>query len=250
MVARRGSEVSVQVLQLIQLIQTIQLIQGGDFMPLISLDEIARAIANGLNCDHRVFCLQLLRLIANGQPVSPEQLATTLNISRDQVNTILRQLTDIEYDREGNIVASGLSLVPTPHHFHIDGHALYTWCAIDALAYPYILQRPAHVESPCPVTGIKSSLHITPENILSLEPASTVVSLVIPETAKTFCNVRGTFCCYVHFFSSPEAAEMWRSQHQEVIILPVEEAYRIARLVAMYRYGEVIFMLRFDSNML
>jgi len=240
----------LQVLQLLQVLQPIQLIQREDSMPLSSLDEIARAIANGLNCDHRAFCLHLLRLLANGQPVSPEQLTTTLNISRDQVNTILRQLTDIEYDRQGNIVASGLSLVPTPHHFHLNEHTLYTWCAIDALAYPYILQQPAQVESPCPVTGIKISLNITPENILSLEPASTVVSFVIPEAAKTFCNVRGTFCCYVHFFSSPEAAEMWRSQHQEVIILPVDDAYHVARMVARYRYGEVISMLRIDSNML
>jgi alkylmercury lyase len=218
----------------------LQVLQREDSMPLSNLDEIARAIANGLNCEHSAFCLQLLRLIANGQPVSPEQIATTLHISRDQVNTILRQLTDIEYDREGNIVASGLSLVPTSHHFHIDGHALYTWCALDALAYPYILQKPAHVESPCPVTAFKISLNLTPESIESLEPASTVVSFVIPEKAKTCCNVRNTFCCYVHFLSSFEAAAIWRSQHQEAIILPVEEAYHVASMIARYRYGETL----------
>jgi alkylmercury lyase len=209
-------------------------------MPLSNLDEIARAIANGLNCEHRAFCLQLLQLLANGQPVPPEQLATTLNISRDQVNAILRQLSDIEYDREGNIVASGLSLIPTSHHFHLNGHALYTWCALDALSYPYILQQPAHVESPCPVTGTKISLNITPEDIQSIKPASTAVSFVIPEKAKTCCNVRSTFCCYVHFLCSFEAAVIWRSQHQEAITLPVDDAYRVARKVARYRYGEIL----------
>lgn len=209
-------------------------------MPLSNLDEIARAIANGLNCEHSAFCLQLLQLLANGQPVPPEQLATTLNISRDQVNTILRQLSDIEYDREGNIVASGLSLIPTSHHFHLNGHALYTWCALDALSYPYILQQPAHVESPCPVMTTKISLNLTPDSIESLEPASTVVSFVIPEAATSRCDVRGTFCCYVHFFSSPAAAAMWRSQHQKAIILPVEEAYQVARMIARYRYWETL----------
>ena len=209
-------------------------------MPLSNLDEIARAIANGLNCEHSAFCLQLLQLLANGQPVPPEQLATTLNISRDQVNTILRQLSDIEYDREGNIVASGLSLIPTSHHFHLNGHALYIWCALDALSYPYILQQPAHVESPCPVTGTKISLNITPEDIQSLKPASTVVSFVIPEPARSCCNIRGTFCYYIQFFSSPEATTMWRSKHQEAIILPVDDAYKVARMVAKYRYGETL----------
>ncbi len=209
-------------------------------MPPTSLDEIARAIASGLNCEHSAFCLQLLRLLAKGQPVSPEQLATTLNMSQNQVNTILRQLTDIEYDREGNIVASGLSLTPTPHHLHINGHALYTWCALDALAYPYILQQPARVESPCPVTAFKISLNLTPESIESLEPTSAVVSFVIPEAATSRCDVRGTFCCYVHFFSSPSAAAMWHSKHQEAIILPVDDAYKVSRMVAKYRYGETL----------
>jgi len=228
---------------MLQVIQVIQLIQGEDFMPPTSLDEIARAIASGLNCEHSAFCLQLLQLLANGQPVPPEQLATTLNISRDQVNTIPRQLTDIEYDREGNIVASGLSLIPTSHHFHLNGHALYTWCALDALSYPYILQQPAHVESSCPVRATKNSLNLTPESIESLEPASAVVSFVIPEKAKTCCNVRNTFCCYVHFLSSFEAAATWRSQHQEAIILPVEESYHVACMIARYRYGETLSKL-------
>jgi alkylmercury lyase len=219
-------------------------------MPPSSLDEIARAIANALHCDHRAFCLQLLRLLANGHPVSPEQLATTLDLPSDEVTTILRQLPDIEYNREGNIVASGLSLLPTSHHFQVNGHALFTWCAMDALTYPMMLQQPAYVESPCPVTGTMIKLKVTPESVEFLEPASAVVSFVIPEKAKTCCDVRGSFCCNVLFFSSFEAASVWRSEHLETIVLPVNAAYQVARMVARYRYGEVLSKLRVDSNML
>ncbi len=219
-------------------------------MPPSRLDEIARAIANALHCDHRAFCLQLLRLLANGHPVSPDQLATTLDMSSDEVTTILRQLPDIEYNREGNIVASGLSLLPTSHHFQVNGHALFTWCAMDALTYPMMLQQPAYVESPCPVTGTMINLQVSPESVEFFEPVSAVISFVIPEKARTCCDVRDSFCCHVLFFSSFEAASMWRSEHQEAIVLPVDEAYQVARMVARYRYGEVLSELRIDSNML
>jgi len=210
-------------------------------MPPFSLDEIARAIANGLHCDHRAFCLQLLRLLANGQPVSPEQLATTLNMSSNEVSTILRQLPDIEYNLEGNIVASGLSLLATSHHFQVNGHALFTWCAMDALTYPMMLQQSAYVESPCIVMGTRINLKVTPESVEFLEPASAVVSFVIPEKAKTCCDVRGSFCCYVLFFSSTEAAAMsCQSRHLETFVLPVNEAYQVARAVAKYRYGDTL----------
>jgi alkylmercury lyase len=161
-------------------------------------------------------------------------------MSRDEVTAILHQLPDIEYDSEGNIVASGLSLTPTPHHFQVNGNALFTWCALDALAYPMLLQQSAYVESPCPVTGGMIWLTITPERIEGVEPASTVVSFVIPEVAKTCCDVRGSFCCFVHFFSSPEAATVWLLEHQDAFILPVDEAYRVARIIAEYRYGEAL----------
>jgi alkylmercury lyase len=218
-------------------------------MPTSSLDEIARAIANGLHCDHKAFCLQLLRFLANGQPVSPEQLATTLDMSRNELTTILRQLPDIEYDDEGNIVASGLSLLPTSHHFQVNGHALFTWCAMDALTYPMMLQQPAYVESLCPVTGTLISLKVTPESVEFLQPVSAVVSFVIPEKARTCCDVKGSFCCNALFFSSLEAATMWRSEHQEAIVLPVDEAYQVARMVARYRYREVLSRHQIDSNM-
>ena len=219
-------------------------------MPPSSLDEIARAIANALHCDHRAFCIQLLRLLANGHPVSPEQLAATLDMSSDEVTTILQQLPDIEYNQEGNIVASGLSLLPTSHHFQVNGHALFTWCAMDALTYPMMLQKPAYVESPCPVTGTIINLQVSPESVEFFEPVSAVVSFVIPEKASTCCDVRNSFCCNVLFFSTLAAASEWRSDHQEMIVLPIYEAYQVARMVARYRFGEALSRLRIDENML
>ncbi len=200
------------------------------------LDKLARTLADRLDCEQRELCLQLLRLLARGQPVAPEELAATLHLPRHEVTAALHQLSNTEVDREGNIVGSGLSLVPTPHCFQVNGHALFTWCALDALVYPVILQQAAQVASRCPVTGGMVRLTVTPEGIKDLEPPSAIVSLVLPERAAVCRDVRGTFCHQVHFFSTPEAASLWLAQHPGAFLLSVEDAYQLGRLVAHYRY--------------
>jgi hypothetical protein len=36
---------------------------------------------------------------------------------------------EIEYDANGNIVGSGLTLVPTAYQVQMNNHRLYAWCA-------------------------------------------------------------------------------------------------------------------------
>jgi alkylmercury lyase len=210
-------------------------------MQQVNLEQLAREVVNVLACSGRntAVCLQLLRLLTLGEPVNRLQLATVLHSSEEEVAIQLRDLSDVEYDQEGRIVGSGLTLLPTPHQFQVNGHAMYTWCALDALSYPVILHCPARVESRCPVTGTPIRLTVTPERIEAFEPDEAVISLVLPEKATCCGDVRGTFCDFGHFFSSPAAASLWQeSIHPEARILSLEDAYHLGKLVAQYRYGE------------
>lgn len=205
-----------------------------------TVEEIAKILAERLNPDplRLLVSQQLNRLLAQGQPVSIDQLALTLNLPYDQVTALLHQSPHIEYDELGNIVGAGLSLVPTPHRFQVNGHDLFTWCAMDTLFFPMILQQTAQVASQCPVTQEWVKLTVTPERIEHLEPPSAMVSVVIPEEA--CCNIRSDFCNHVHFFSSPEAAATWQTTHPGVVILPVAEAYRVGHLLYQYRLQRIV----------
>ncbi|MCI0562413.1 MAG: organomercurial lyase, partial [Nitrososphaera sp.] len=154
------------------------------------------------SCDKMGVCRQLLKLLANGQPVSIEQIATTLSISRAEVTAILNCFPDIQFDHKGNVIGMGLTLTPTPHHFHVNGYRLYTWCALDTLMYPVILQQAAQVKSTCPGSGRKIKLTVTPDEVTYLAPTNTVVSSITPESSKACCNTREVFCNQVSFFSS------------------------------------------------
>jgi hypothetical protein len=75
----------------------------------------------------------LLRLLAEGEPVSVEDLAHAIGRPIGEVRQTLAALPDVEIDHRGRVVGYGLTLLPTPHRFEVDGRQLYTWCALDTL---------------------------------------------------------------------------------------------------------------------
>src|SRR5229473_4304943 len=196
------------------------------------VDSLALAIANSGFWERMAYFLPLIRLLAGGAPVSREQLGAALGRPSEEVTEALRQFEDIVYDEDGCIVSAGLSLLPTPHRFEVNGHVLFTWCALDTLIFPVWLERSAQISSSCPVTGQPLHLIVTPERLERLDPPSGVLSLLLQEGLATCCNIREAFCSYSHFFSSREAASTWLSQYPDAHLLPIEEAFTLGQKLA------------------
>jgi alkylmercury lyase len=205
-----------------------------------NIHEFTQTLINKLerSCDKRGVCRQLLKLLAHSRPVAIEEIAATLQMSHDEVAAVHHCFPNIQFNHEGSVIGMGLTLSPTAHHFHVNGHSLYTWCALDALVYPAILQQTAQVESICPVSGHNIRLVITPDGVAYLEPGNAVISIIIPASSEVCCNIRNAFCNHVNFFSSPEAATRWLSEHENGVILTVREAYQVGRILAEYLYQE------------
>ena len=174
-------------------------------------------------------CRSLIQLLAEGQPVSLDKLATVVDQPHTEVAAAVNQSMDVELDEAGNIVGAGLSLRPTPHRIELEGRVVYAWCALDALMYPPVLGHIVQVESPCAGTGIPVRVTVTPEGVEAVDPPDAIVSIVVPEANMP---VRHTFCDQVHFFSSPQAADLWLAQHPGAVVLPVADAYALGRLLA------------------
>jgi alkylmercury lyase len=161
-----------------------------------------------------------VRLLARGTPVTVDELAAAAGVS-DVIEA--PGTADIEYDDEHRIVGWGLTLVPTPHTFVVDGRVLYTWCAADTLLFPAIIGRTAQVESRCPATDAVIRLAVDPQDgVTHLSPATAVIS--IPGELHV-AQVRDTCCNPGHFFATEEAAEDWIAQHPTGRVLPVRDAY-------------------------
>jgi Alkylmercury lyase/Helix-turn-helix domain of alkylmercury lyase len=107
------------------------------------LTGLGQLLAERICGTNEAFCFQLLRLLGQGQPVSAAQMGAALGMSEIAVTETFQRMSDIERDEMGQVVGWGLSLQPTRHQFRINGHTLYTWCALDVLTYPILLEQTA-----------------------------------------------------------------------------------------------------------
>ncbi len=196
------------------------------------VDSLALAIANSGAWERMAYFLPLVRLLADGAPVSGEQLATVLKHPITEVTEVLRQFEDIVYDEEGRVVSAGLSLQPTPYHFEVNGYLLYTWCALDTLIFPAWTQCPEQVSSACPATGQPIHLTVAPERLEHFDPPSGVLSVLIQDGVATCCNIREVFCAYSQFFASRQAASAWHALHPDGHVLSIEEAFILGQELA------------------
>ena len=170
-----------------------------------------------------------LDLLARGKPASPEEIAAASAKSPEEVRAALDRFPSAEWDEQGRVVGLGLTLQLTPHRLEVEGRTLFAWCALDALLFPILLERPASIESPCRGTGELVHIEVTSAGIEVVEPTAAVVSIA---AARDLANFRRISCNNAHFFSSPEAASRWLEKHPEATILSVEDAFRLGRLIA------------------
>ncbi|ERG64829.1 hypothetical protein L332_10275 [Agrococcus pavilionensis RW1] len=174
--------------------------------------------------------MPMLRLLAQGNPVILEDLATAVGRPVQEVRGAVEAVPDIEYDGEGRIIGLGLTQRATPHRYETGGEQLYTWCALDTLIFPTILGAPARIESADHATGEPVRLSVDGSGVTSLEPATAVVSLVNPEDLS---SIRSAFCHQVHFFASAGDAAPWVESHPGASVVPVAQAYQLATALAL-----------------
>lgn len=202
-----------------------------------ALETIAERLSQQLQCTQEDLCLPILHQVARGKPLTKAALAASLQMHQEDLEQRLVHLPDTEFDQQGAIVGWGVTLVPTRHRFQLDGQSLYTWCAFDTVLFPPTLREIVQVHSTCPVTDQPITFVATPEGMVKeLSPASAVMSLIIP-AERSDC-IRGTFCEQSLFFQSERAASLWLSTHPAALILAVEEAALVGRLVANARFKE------------
>ena len=200
-------------------------------MQHLSLETLAEHLAEQSRCEHEELCRPILHQVTRGKPLALATLQASLQVSQTELERRLAQFPDLEYDQAGNIAGLGVTLVPTSHRLQVRGQRLFTWCAFDTLLFPPSLHMEAQVESTCPVTGQPITFVATPEGVIrDLSPASSVMSLIVP-AQRSDCT-RATFCQQSLFFQSEQAASTFLADHPEALLLSVEEAAYVGRLVA------------------
>lgn len=200
-----------------------------DFLPedLQKLDE------------HIALQIALLKLLANGRPVSAAEAAVQTGFPLDELSDLFEKLAEhgAEFDADGRLTGIALSLNPTPHQFRVKGNDLYAWCALDTIFLPGLLEETAVIHSPDPVDHTPIRLTITPDGVTEYSPDTAVLSITVPgvscrtgESCGPDTGPQSEACSQMHFFSSRETAETWLQDRPGIAIFTVEEAWQLAQV--------------------
>jgi alkylmercury lyase len=192
-----------------------------------TVNDLADQFISEIGSDSYSQFAKILGLLANGRPVAVDEVAKELDMYPEQAKKFLTSY-GAEFDSAGNLLGLGLTLVPTPHQFEVDGHKLYAWCATDTLLFPILLNKTANVQTIDPVTGTKIRLTVSPRAVERVEPSGAVLSF---SNYLDATDVRGTFCNIGHWFASRQTGEEYASKHKGVIILTPGEVRGILNVV-------------------
>lgn len=171
--------------------------------------------------------LALLRLLADGAPVTTAALAEATGRRPGDVAAQVERWPNVARDEDGAVVGfSGLTLRPTAHAFEVGGRPLHTWCAWDTLFLPAMLGTTAHVRSTCAVTKAAVELVVAPDGIELARPGRLYVSFP-PLAATDTADIIGSFCCHVHFLAGDDAARAWQDAHADGEVLDLQAAFAL-----------------------
>ncbi len=213
----------------------------------LDLNQLAASIVEcfpTLNLLEQRLSLRLYRLLAEGQPVPRKVLAERLEVPDETVNRILDGWSGVFSDNERRIVGYwGLSIPAankSSHTLKINGRTLPAWCAWDTLFLPQLVGHTADIESASPSDAGIVRLTITPQQVERVEPVGSQMSVLVPDAQEMQKNVVTSFCHFVHFFPSRQAAQSWTAKHAGTFLLSIHEAHVLARLKNEAQYREVL----------
>lgn len=197
-----------------------------------------------LGPDRTRLITRIFHLLAEGRPITRTRLDQTideLGVAREQADQVLDAWT--ERNETGDIVGLGVTLNKTAHRITIGDVQAYTWCALDTMILPIILDRPIDVSSRAPGSGEIVRLTARPDGVTGIDPAGAVITWPARRAGQvdisSTSGIWATFCHHSFFFGSREQAEQWAAARDDIEILPMDEGFALAAELAevWLRYG-------------
>jgi alkylmercury lyase len=203
-------------------------------------DQLIAAVPQ-LDPGEQTIALGLMRMLAQGKPVSDQAIAGAVGEPESRIHASVGSWPGVFRDEQDRVIGfMGLSVLEFgEHRIDVSGRTLSAWCAWDTLFLPELLGAPADVVSRCPTTGETISMTVGPDGPSDVHPAGAVLSFLAPERPFDADVVR-SFCHFVHFFASEHAAADWIARTPGTFTLSIEDGYRLGRMTNESAFGTAL----------
>jgi alkylmercury lyase len=162
-------------------------------------------------------------LLAQGRPVSVEEIASAARVDPDEVERAV-DAARCERDEKGRLIdLYGLTLTPTIHQLAIYDKILFSCCALWAHVIPKLVDRTVEVESVDPKRRELVRLVVSPAGIDSVDPPGSVATLAVATQEAIDRDVSEAWCCQVAHFVSRESADEFAAARPTCHVVELSE---------------------------
>jgi alkylmercury lyase len=164
----------------------------------------------------------------------PEELdravQRAVRITPRRYETLGEVVRDIAAQRGVRWSEDLVSAKPTRHEVRVNGETLYTYCFVDAMMLPFVMQGERfEVRSESPISAGGEVTALVTKSSVEASPADAVVSFGAAREGDG--PVEATLCPYLNAFPCRKVYEIWvaKSPRAVTVALPLEDAFALGR---------------------
>lgn len=151
----------------------------------------------------------LRSFIINGRILTRDEIAQFVSDMQDAIN-VLRNKELVIFSEHGDPVgAYPFTMEVREHKVSVNGHQVYTMCALDALAVSPMFGMKTHVTSRCRMTGELVSIQQSGIIIENSDEANDVYVGIVWGAGDTDVCCADSLCMEMMFLSNNKIAQKW-----------------------------------------